>query len=188
MLTASLRSQVNSANRTLFKDVSPERCVCTECAHEGVLTHTLQGVCRLCRKLRHTALFRVRLPWLIISFPSFVRASFRSCDSFPKLAYESEKSSQGKARLNATAYINIVRASRIIIPKVRSSVIIQSTMTVGCKQRSNATRTVYKVRRKGRSYMRRRVPGRVCTWYEVTQPPNVSAQKSSIAVIQQVTS
>ena len=31
VLTASLRSQVNVANRALFKDVSPERCVLFFC-------------------------------------------------------------------------------------------------------------------------------------------------------------
>ena len=40
VLTASLRSQVNSANRTLFKEVSPERCVFSKDTHDGVLTYT----------------------------------------------------------------------------------------------------------------------------------------------------
>ena len=40
--------------------------------------------------------FCVQLPWLIIPFPYFVRATSRACDCFPELAYESENSSQGK--------------------------------------------------------------------------------------------
>jgi hypothetical protein len=73
-----------------------------------VFSRTPQGVCRLCRRLRRTALFRVQLPRLIIPLPHFVRALFRACDYFPEWAYEREKkSSQGKARLNATADINI---------------------------------------------------------------------------------
>lgn len=40
VLTASLRSQVNSTNRTLFKDVSPERSVFIQACQGGVLTHS----------------------------------------------------------------------------------------------------------------------------------------------------
>ena len=40
VLTASLRSQVNATNRSLFKDVSPERCVSNgRSLSDDVLTH-----------------------------------------------------------------------------------------------------------------------------------------------------
>ncbi|KAF8269702.1 DAD family-domain-containing protein [Lactarius quietus] len=39
VLTASLRSQVNSANRTMFKDVSPERCAFADFVVGSVVLH-----------------------------------------------------------------------------------------------------------------------------------------------------
>ena len=98
--------------------------------------------------------FRVQLSRLIIPFPSFVRATFRARDCFPEFAYESDNRVRERARLNATAYINI---GRIIIREVRSCVMVQSTMKVGCK-RSNATRI-----RKGSSYVFQRACVRVVT-------------------------
>src|SRR5258708_40260283 len=94
VLTASLRSQVNSANRALFKDVSPERCLFTENVHDGVLTHTLQGIRRFCSWLCRAALFRVQLPRLIISLSSHT----------PRTAYES-RTEKGKGA--SESYVNI---------------------------------------------------------------------------------
>jgi oligosaccharyltransferase complex subunit epsilon len=66
VLTASLRSQVNVTNRALFKDVSPERYVFLLIRWPRVCSGKMQGICRLCRRLGRSALFRVQLPRLII--------------------------------------------------------------------------------------------------------------------------
>jgi hypothetical protein len=64
-----------------------------------VFSHTPQGICSLSRKLRRTALFRVQLPRLIIPIPYFVRVTFRACDCFPELAYESGKNRVRETRV-----------------------------------------------------------------------------------------
>ena len=100
-------SRARSANSCLLRpyDLKSTRriALCSRMCHPRgmyvlnalmmVSSHTPQGICRLCRRLRRTTLFRVQLPWLIY----FVRATFRSCDCFPELAYDSENSSQGKS-------------------------------------------------------------------------------------------
>ncbi len=64
VLTASLRSQVNPANRNEFKEVSPERYV-VDSIHESrilILYRGPQSLCGLRARLDRTTLLRVQLP------------------------------------------------------------------------------------------------------------------------------
>ena len=71
VLAASLRAQVNPANRNEFKEVSPERYVLVS---QVVITrilklgYALQSLCGLCAGLHRTTLLRVQLPRMTASY------------------------------------------------------------------------------------------------------------------------